>query len=86
MTCSNQGCPGAYEDREVIEVVRAGRDDPHFIVVERVPATVCDVCGDTLFTPETVARLQALRQAPPAATCCAPLYDFAALPAKEEGR
>ncbi len=85
MTCRNQGCPGAYEDREVIEVVRAGRDDPHFIVVERVPATVCDFCGDTLFTPETVERLQALRQAPPPATRSVPLYDFAALPAGAGG-
>jgi len=46
-------------------------------VVEHIPAEVCDVCGDVLFTPETIERLEALRQttAPPAGTV--PLYEFA---------
>jgi YgiT-type zinc finger domain-containing protein len=74
MRCSLVGCPGEYEQREVVRAVRQG---DRIIVVEHIPAEVCDVCGDVLFTPETIERLEALRQttAPPAGTV--PLYEFA---------
>ena len=77
MNCTIRGCPGEYEARERVEVVRAGREDRDFIVVERVPAEVCTVCGDVLFTPETVERLQALRRTHPPTSRTVPLYDFA---------
>ncbi len=37
---------------------------------------VCTICGDVLFTPETVRRIESLRQTatPPLRTV--PLYDF----------
>jgi YgiT-type zinc finger domain-containing protein len=74
MKCSIMGCPGEYKQREVVRAVRQG---DHIIVVEHIPAEVCDVCGDVLFTPETIQRLEALRwtTAPPAGTV--PLYKFA---------
>jgi YgiT-type zinc finger domain-containing protein len=74
MKCSIVGCPGEYKQRKVVRAVRQG---DRIIVVEQIPAEVCDVCGDVLFTPETIERLEALRQttAPPARTV--PLYTFA---------
>ena len=55
MRCSIADCPGGYEQREVVRAVRQG---DRIIVVEHIPAEVCDVCGDVLFTPETVERLE----------------------------
>ncbi len=74
MRCSVADCPGEYEEREVVRAMRQG---DRIIVVEHIPAEVCDVCGDVLFTPETIERLEALRQttAPPIRTV--PLYRFA---------
>ena len=46
-----EGCPGEYEQREVVHTVRQG---DRIIVIDHVPAEVCNVCGDVLFTPETV--------------------------------
>ena len=39
-------------------------------MIDHVPAEVCSVCGDVLFTPETVHRIEALLEAtpPPAAS------------------
>ncbi len=74
MRCSIAGCPGEYEQREVVRAVRQGS---RIIVIEHIPAEVCNVCGDVLFTPETIERLEALRRttAPPVGTV--PLYKFA---------
>ena len=74
MTCGITDCPGAYEAREL--VLARGKGEEIF-VVERVPARVCAVCGETLFTPETVERLQALRRTHPPTSRTVPLYDFA---------
>ena len=74
MKCSVADCPGEYEQREVVSAMRQG---DCIIVVEHIPAEECDICGDVLFTPETIERLEALRQttAPPVRTV--PLYRFA---------
>ena len=63
-----------YEQREVVRAVRQGS---RIIVIEHIPAEICNVCGDVLFTPETIERLEALRRttAPPAGTV--PLYKCA---------
>lgn len=73
MKCSINGCPGEYEQREVVHTVHRG---DQIIVIDHVPAEVCSVCGDVLFTPETVRRIEALRHTmvPPARTV--PLYHF----------
>ncbi|MDQ2902962.1 MAG: YgiT-type zinc finger protein [Ktedonobacteraceae bacterium] len=74
MRCSIADCSGQYEQREVVRAVRHG---DRIMVIEHIPAEVCDVCGDVLFTPETIERLEALRQmkTPPIRTV--PLYTFA---------
>ena len=46
------------------------------IVVDRVPAEVCNVCGDVLLTPETVRRIEALLAAAPPPLRTVPLYEF----------
>ncbi len=73
MRCNIQDCPGAYEPREVVHTVRRGGQ---IIVIDHVPAEVCTICGDVLFAPDTVRRLETLRatSAPPARTV--PLYEF----------
>ncbi len=86
MRCSIADCPGEYEQREVVraageyeqrEVVRAVRQGERLIVIEHIPAEVCDVCGNVLFTPETIERLEALRQVSTPPTRTVPLYKFA---------
>ncbi len=42
MRCSIAGCPGEYEQREVVRAVRQGS---RIIVIEHIPAEVCNVCG-----------------------------------------
>ena len=73
MRCSSNGCPGEYEMREVVHTVRRG---DQILVIDHVPAEVCSFCGDVLFTPDTVRRIETLRHtmAPPAHTV--PLYNF----------
>jgi YgiT-type zinc finger domain-containing protein len=73
MKCSIEGCPGEYEQREVVHTIRQGN---RIIVIDHVPAEVCTLCGDVLFTPETVRLIERLRHTtlPPERTV--PLYDF----------
>lgn len=73
MRCNIAGCPGEYEQREVVHTVRQGN---RIIVIDHVPAEVCNICGDVLFTPDTVRKIEALRRTaiPPVRTV--PLYDF----------
>ncbi len=74
MKCSIQECPGHYEERRIVHAVRnRGR----VLAFEQVPAEVCSFCGDTLFTPETVGKLDELMAEPPATTRVAPLYKLA---------
>ncbi|NBB86486.1 MAG: YgiT-type zinc finger protein [Bacteroidetes bacterium] len=73
--CSIQGCPGTYEVRRVVHTVRHQGD---IIVVEDVPAEVCSVCGDVLFTPETVEHVQRIvRERKEPARRHAPVYSYA---------
>jgi YgiT-type zinc finger domain-containing protein len=74
MKCSITDCPGEYEQREVVRAVCQG---DRIIVVEHIPAEVCDVCGDVLFTPETIEHLEALRRTTRPAVRTAPVYQFA---------
>lgn len=51
------------------------------IVVEHVPARVCVQCGEWLYSPETVERLQKTvwEQRSPSRTLETPVFDFAAM-------
>ena len=73
MKCSIQGCPGEYEQREVVHVVR---QDDRLMVIDHVPAEVCPICGDVLFTPATVRQIEALRQTTASPSRTVPLYEF----------
>ena len=73
-SCTLAGCAGEYERREITHTVRhRGR----IVVIDHVPAEVCSLCGDVLFTPATVRRVEALlrEQSAPAGTV--PLYEYA---------
>ena len=74
-SCRNQGCPGHYEERR-IAVVEYHAGQP--IIVDNVPARVCDECGDELLTWATVQQLEALSQQPPVPARFVPLYHFPA--------
>ena len=51
----------------------------NFIIVENVPAWVCEQCGDTLYDPETVDRLQKYiwSQDKPVRSITVPVFDLA---------
>jgi YgiT-type zinc finger domain-containing protein len=74
MKCSVENCLGEYEPREVVHTVHHGQ---HILVIDHVPALVCDRCGDVLLTPETVRRIELLRRGAGTPTGTVPLYDFA---------
>lgn len=74
MECGIEGCPGGYEERLIVHVERHNGQP---IVIEHVPALVCAVCGDVLFTPTTVRRLEALMRSEVQPTRTAPVYDYA---------
>lgn len=49
------------------------------VIVEHVPASVCDRCGETTLAPEVVERLQQTiwHSGTPARTVETPVYEFA---------
>ena len=51
------------------------------VVVEHVPARVCSQCGERLYSPQTVERLQKTvsEQRSPSRTLETPVFDFAAM-------
>jgi YgiT-type zinc finger domain-containing protein len=72
--CTTAGCPGTYEARTVVHTVKRRGE---VIVIDHVPAEVCEDCGDVLLTPETVRRIEALLAATPPPLRTVPLYEFA---------
>jgi YgiT-type zinc finger domain-containing protein len=74
MRCTIQGCPGEYEARRIVHTVKHCGE---VIVIDHVPAEVCILCGDILFRPETVRRIEALLRDTPPPTRNVPLYEFA---------
>ena len=64
-------CQGQYREKtSVLSLQRQGDS----VVVEDVPAVVCDLCGDTLLSEATVRKVQELLDQQPQGT--APLYRF----------
>ena len=53
--------------------------DEKLVVVEHVPAKVCGQCGERLYSPETVERLQKTvwEQRSPSRVLQTPVFDFA---------
>ncbi len=73
MKCTIVGCPGQYEERQVVHTVRYRGQ---VIVIDRVPAEVCSVCGDVLLKPETVRRIEELLEAAGEPARTVPLYEY----------
>jgi len=73
MKCSIAGCPGEYEEREIVHTVRYYGE---VIVIDNVPAEVCSVCGDVLLKPETVRRIEELLHSAPQPAGTVPLYKY----------
>jgi YgiT-type zinc finger domain-containing protein len=74
MKCTIDGCPGGYEERMVTHTVRHhGR----LVVFDHVPAEVCSVCGDVLFKPETVRRIESLLASGQEPAATVPMYEYA---------
>ena len=74
MKCSIDGCPGTYESESVAHTVRhAGQ----LLVIDRVPADVCSVCGDVLLKPDTERRIEQLLKAHQEPATTIPLYEYA---------
>ena len=46
-------------ERNVTLDLRLGEE---LVVIEKVPATVCENCGEQVFTPEVTRRIQAVVQ------------------------
>lgn len=69
-----KACSGEYEDKRVVHTVRYRGE---IIVIENVPAEVCSVCGDVLFSPGTVRQIERLLRTQRATTRVAPVYEFA---------
>lgn len=57
MKCSIQGCPGEYVARRIVHTIKR---NGKVLVFENVPAEVCDICSDTLLSPETIRRIESL--------------------------
>lgn len=74
MQCSIKGCPGEYEERNIVRTVR---HRGQVIVIDHVPAEVCPVCGDTLLKPETVRRIEGLLRTKAQPSSKVPLYEYA---------
>ena len=74
MKCTISGCPGNYEHRQIVHTVKQGRK---VLVFEDVPADVCDVCSDTILTPETIRHLEALITEEQTPRTHAPVFAYA---------
>jgi len=73
MTCRLACCPGEYEQRTIVHTVR---HEGQIVVIDRVPAEVCSVCGDVLLKPETIRRIEELLKTRGRPAKTAPLYEY----------
>jgi len=75
MTCDVCGSP--MSEQMVTYTIQL---DEKLVVVEHVPAKVCAQCGDRLYSPDTVDRLQKTvwEQRSPSRILQTPVFDFAA--------
>ena len=71
--CSIHGCVGTYETREITHTVHPAGD---LVVIDHVPAQVCNICGDVLLEPDTVRGIERLLENRNAPTRTAPVYEY----------
>ncbi len=75
MDCTIQGCTGKYEGQYI---VHTSRHMERIIVIDNVPAEVCDTCGDTLMSSIATQRIDEMLSNGSRPTGVVPLYDFMA--------
>jgi len=72
-SCRIANCPGEYVERRIVNAVHSqGR----IVVIDNVPAHVCNFCGDTFFTADVALALEHMTRTPPAPVETVPLYRF----------
>ncbi len=76
MKCTVQECPGEYEKRLISQIFK--RNDEQ-IVVEKIPAKVCAICGDTILNWEVVEQLWAVLDTPQEPKKLIPAISFEAI-------
>ena len=64
---------GVYQDKPVVFSARRGDS---LLVVEDVPALVCDTCGDEIFTEKVARGIERAAEGKPAYSL--PIYRFPA--------
>ena len=74
MNCSIKGCPGTYEDKNIDQTYRHNGE---VLVIEKIPAEVCNICGDTLLKPDTSRKIEKLLLGSADTIYTAPLLKFA---------
>ncbi len=74
MKCSIKGCPGHYESKHINRVITK---DGHIFVIEGIPASVCNVCGDTLISLKTIRSIEKMLERPGEPVATAPVYSLA---------
>jgi YgiT-type zinc finger domain-containing protein len=70
-SCSIRSCPGKYELRHITHLVK---HHGNVVVFENVLAEVCDACGDTLLTLNTVEAIETMLQNPGPPVRTVPVY------------
>ncbi|MCY4576618.1 MAG: YgiT-type zinc finger protein [Chloroflexi bacterium] len=73
-------CPVCHDENSRTELVNKVFDfDDRYVLVEGIPATVCQRCGERTFSSETVERTRHLieNSATPAKTVGLQVYDYA---------
>ena len=68
-------CHGKLVERKI---THPQEHEGHIIILENVPAEVCEQCGEVLLKPEAVDRVQKLvwSQPSPKRTAQVPVYDL----------
>jgi YgiT-type zinc finger domain-containing protein len=69
-----RGCSGTYEERLITRAFRRGDD---VVVLDSIPAEVCDICGDTLLAPDTARHIEQVLKTRGVPTRTVPLYVYA---------
>ena len=72
--CSIRSCPGQYEEKRIVHVVKRNGE---VIVFDNVLAEVCAVCGDTLLPLKTVEALEHILMNPGKTLRTSPVYEMA---------
>jgi len=67
-------CPGKEKEELIVDVTRR---NGQVAVINHVPALVCNFCGATGFTYQTMEQLERLDRNAPSPVGSVPLYDYA---------